>query len=71
MGVGLHQPSLQEAQAKERRIESQLKGLTGEEREAALRAILDREQQKRGFVSDEAFDLMRKKEAVYRERMAR
>ena len=41
----------QEAKARERRIESQLKGLSGQAREDALRAVLEREQQKKGYVS--------------------
>ena len=41
----------QEAKARERRIESQLKGLSGQAREDALRVVLEREQQKKGYVS--------------------
>ena len=55
--------------AHERRLESQLKGLSPEERAIKLKELTEREAHKKGHVSIEEELLMREKQAAYKEKM--
>lgn len=55
--------------AHERRLESQLKGLSPDERAIKLKELTEREAHKKGHVSIEEELLMREKQAAYKEKM--
>jgi hypothetical protein len=60
-----------ELKARLRRLESQLAGVEGPEREAKLRELMEREAHKKGSVSEDQLFLQREKEAASKERVAR